>query len=274
MLKVPYLEKFLQKNNEILVNQKLIDLFKQKLNLNLNIGDEINFTLQNPNFLFFKDQLFIFKISGIFDSDEASQILFNKNVVQVFDNALDDNLPFKLDIFHNSGENPVQNLLSKLEKKGYEAIKKLEYETHVGVAEIWSVILGVLIMIILLISSFFAYGFGLKQLKINSLIIDGFSANENKKIVIKKINSYWLFILSLVFLTSFLLFFLSSQLPFFNHYLENRPKNYIIGWISLDLFRISLVYFIFSTIIFEATIYFKYWKNFVKIKNVASTKRL
>lgn len=273
-VKTPKSGKIPAKNNEILVNQKLIDLFKQKLNLNLNIGDEINFKLQNPKFLFFNDQLFTFKISGIFDSDEASQILFNKNVVQVFDNALDDNLPFKLDIFHNPGENPAQNLLSKLEKKGYEPIKKLKYETHVGVAEIWSVILGVLIMIILLISSFFAYGFGLKQLKINNLIIDGFSANENKKMVIKKINSYWFFILTLVFLTSFLLFFLSTQLPFFNHYLENRPKNYIIGRISLDLFWISLVYLTFSTIIFEATVYFKYWKNFVKIKNVASTKRL
>ncbi|MDW2829463.1 hypothetical protein R7V45_02980 [Mesomycoplasma ovipneumoniae] len=61
--------RFTENKNEILASQSLINNLSKNFNFNLNVGDEITFKIENINFLFLKDHLFTFKISGILETD-------------------------------------------------------------------------------------------------------------------------------------------------------------------------------------------------------------
>ncbi|MBG0730615.1 hypothetical protein [Mycoplasma sp. 'Moose RK'] len=263
---------FSKNKNEILVSQNLIKYFSKNFNLNLNLGDEITFKIENINFLFFKNHLFTFKISGILESDEINKIEFNKNIVQFFADSINENQPLKLNVFYDPSEQNGKNLLSNLEKKGFKLATKIEYGIHSGVASgILPMILAVTAIIILLLTVVIVFVFTLRNFKINNETNQCFSVNISKKILFKKENLYWIFIQSLIFIITFLVFLISIKLPFFSNFFMYKPINYIIGRISLDLLWILSFYIAFSTIIFKIITYFKNKKKSInKIKKLAS----
>ncbi|MDW2907809.1 hypothetical protein [Mesomycoplasma ovipneumoniae] len=240
--------RFTENKNEILVSQGLINHFSKNYNLNLNVGDEITFKIENINFLFFRDHPFTFKISGILESDEANKIEFNQNVAQLFSDSISENKPLRLSVFYDQSE---QNLLSKLKEKGFELAPKIDYVAHRGVADIWPIIASSAVIIILLLTTVIVFVFALRNFKINNGTIQSFDVD-----ISKKLNLYWIFISLFILIVSFILFFISIKLPFFSDFLADKSAGYIIGRISLDLIWISLFYIVFSTIIFRVTTHF------------------
>ncbi|UVO15124.1 hypothetical protein KW512_02990 [Mesomycoplasma ovipneumoniae] len=256
---------FTENKNEILASQSLINNLSKNFNFNLNVGDEITFKIENINFLFLKDHLFTFKISGILETDEPNKIEFNQNVAQFFADSINENKPLRLNLFYDQSE---QNLLSKLQEKGFELAPKIDYGDHWGAANIWPIISSITVTIILLLTTAIIFGFTLRNFKINNGTIQSFDVDTNKKIFFKKENLYWIFISLFILIVSFILFFISIKLPFFSDFVADRSAGYIIGRISLDLVWISLLYIIFSTIIFKVTSHFlKNRKKYKPIKN-------
>ncbi|WNM13701.1 hypothetical protein [Mesomycoplasma ovipneumoniae] len=257
--------RFTENKNEILVSQGLINHLSKNSNLNLNVGDEITFKIKDINFLFFKDHRFTFKISGIFESDEANKIEFNQNVVQLFADSINENKPLRLSVFYDKSE---QNLLSNLKEKGFELAPRIGYPIHRGVADIWLIIASVIVIVILLLTTVIVFVFALRNFKINNGTIQSSHVDTSKKIFLKKENLYWIFISLFILIVSFILFFISIKLPFFRDFLADRSANYIVGRISLDLIWISLLYIVFSTIIFKITTHFlKNRKKYKLIEN-------
>ncbi|WDV48916.1 hypothetical protein [Mesomycoplasma ovipneumoniae] len=240
--------RFTENKNEILVSQSLINHLSKNSNLNLNVGDEITFKIENINFLFFRDHPFTFKISGIIESDEANRIEFNQNIAQVFADSINENKPLRLNVFYDQSE---PNLLSKLKEKGFELAPKIDYVTHRGVADIYPIISTSAVIIILLLTTVIVFVFALRNFKINNGTIQSFDVD-----ISKKVNLYWIFISLFILIVSFILFFISIKLPFFSDFVADRSAGYIIGRISLDLIWISLFYIVFSTIIFRVTTHF------------------
>ncbi|WP_341491612.1 hypothetical protein [Mesomycoplasma ovipneumoniae] len=255
--------RFTENKNEILVSQGLINHLSKNSNLNLNVGDEITFKIKNINFLFFKDHPFTFKISGIFESDQANKIEFNQNVVQLFADSINENKPLRLSVFYDKSE---LNLLSNLKEKGFELAPRIGYPINRGVADIWLIIASVIVIVILLLTTVIVFVFALRNFKINNGTIQSFDVDTSKKIFLKKENLYWIFISLFILIVSFSLFFISIKLPFFSDFLTDRSANYIVGRISLDLIWISLLYIVFSTIIFKVTTHFL--KNRKKYKPI------
>ncbi|MDW2829462.1 hypothetical protein [Mesomycoplasma ovipneumoniae] len=145
---------------------------------------------------------------------------------------------------------------------------KIDYGDHWGAANIWPIISSITVIVILLLTTAIIFGFTLRNFKINNGTIQSFSIDTNKKIFFKKENLYWIFISLFILIVSFILFFISIKLPFFSDFLADRSTGYIIGRISLDLVWISLLYIIFSTIIFKVTTHFlKNRKKYKPIKN-------
>ncbi|WP_341492035.1 hypothetical protein [Mesomycoplasma ovipneumoniae] len=245
--------RFTENKNEILVSQSLINHFSKNSNLNLNVGDEITFKIENINFLFLKDHLFTFKISGILETDEPNKIEFNQNVAQFFADSINENKPLRLSLFYDQSE---QNLLSKLQEKGFELAPKIDYGDHWGAADIWPIISSITVIVILLLTTAIIFGFTLRNYKINNGTIQSFDVDINKKLFLKNENLYWIFISLFILIVSFILFFISIKLPFFSDFVADRSAGYIIGRISLDLIWISLFYIVFSTIIFRVTTHF------------------
>ncbi|MDW2852641.1 hypothetical protein [Mesomycoplasma ovipneumoniae] len=257
--------RFTENKNEILASQSLINNLSKNFNFNLNVGDEITFKIENINFLFLKDHPFTFKISGILETDEPNKIEFNQNVAQFFADSINENKPLRLSLFYDQSE---QNLLSKLQEKGFELAPKIDYGDHWGAANIWPIISSITVTIILLLTTAIIFGFTLRNFKINNGTIQSFDVDTNKKIFFKKENLYWIFISLFILIVSFILFFISIKLPFFSDFVADRSAGYIIGRISLDLVWISLLYIIFSTIIFKVTSHFlKNRKKYKPIKN-------
>lgn len=266
---------FTGKNDEILVSQKLINYFNDELNLNLNVGDQITFKLKNKSLPFLLlNQSFTFKISGIFESDQLNQIQFNKNVLQFFNNSISTNQPLKVDVFYDPVEKNGQTLQSWLEKKGFETVDKIKFPIHTGLADLWPTILGVSI-IFLLLTVLIVFAFASRNFKINTENKIDSSISIIKKITIKKVNLYWILVSLLVFIITLALFLISIKLPFFRDFLYQKPQNYIIGRIILDLLWISLIYTLFCTIIFKITTFFKNrQKSIVSVKNLITTEKL
>ncbi|MDW2926448.1 hypothetical protein R7X45_02425 [Mesomycoplasma ovipneumoniae] len=242
--------RFTENKNEILVSQGLINHLSKNSNLNLNVGDEITFKMEveDINFSFFRDHPFAFKISGILKSDEANKIEFNKNVAQLFADSINENKPLRLSVFYDKSE---QNLLSNLKEKGFELAPKIGYPINRGVADIWLIIASSVVILILLLTTVIVFAFALRNFKINNGTIQSFDVD-----ISKKLNLYWIFISLFILIVSFILFLISIKLPFFRDFLANRSAGYIIGRISLDLIWISLLYILFSTIIFRVTTHF------------------
>ncbi|MDW2835927.1 hypothetical protein R7U59_03600 [Mesomycoplasma ovipneumoniae] len=245
--------RFTENKNEILASQSLINNLSKNFNFNLNVGDEITFKIEGINFLFFRDHLFNFKITGILETDEPNKIEFNQNVAQLFSDSINENKPLRLSVFYDQGE---QNVLSKLKEKGFELAPKIDYVAHRGVADIYPIISTSAVILILLLTTVIVFVFTLRNFKINNGTIQSFDVDTSKKIFLKKENLYWIFISLFILIVSFSLFFISIKLPFFSDFVADRSANYIIGRISLDLFWISLLYIIFSTIIFKVTTHF------------------
>ncbi|WNM15294.1 hypothetical protein [Mesomycoplasma ovipneumoniae] len=257
--------RFTENKNEILVSQGLINHLSKNSNLNLNVGDEITFKIEDNNFLFFRDHPFTFKISGIIESDEANRIEFNQNVAQLFADSINENKPLRLSVFYDQSE---QNLLSNLKEKGFELAPRIGYPINRGVADIWLIIASIIVIVILLLTTVIVFAFTLRNFKINNGTIQSSHVDISKKIFLKKENLYWIFISLFILIVSFSLFFISIKLPFFSDFLADRSTNYIIGRISLDLIWISLLYIVFSTIIFKvATRFLKNRKKYKPIEN-------
>ncbi|WP_337897794.1 hypothetical protein [Mesomycoplasma ovipneumoniae] len=257
--------RFTENKNEILVSQGLINHLSKNSNLNLNVGDEITFKIKDNNFLFFRDHPFTFKISGILESDEANKIEFNQNVAQLFADSINGNKPLRLSVFYDQSE---QNLLSNLKEKGFELAPKIGYPINRGVHDIYLIIASITVIVILLLTTVIVFVFVLKNFKINNGTIQNFNVDTTKKIFLKKENLYWIFISLFILIVSFSLFFISIKLPFFSDFLDGRSANYIVGRISLDLLWISLLYIVFSTIIFKvATHFLKNRKKYKQIEN-------
>ncbi|MEG7280536.1 hypothetical protein V6B68_03675 [Mesomycoplasma ovipneumoniae str. Black Butte] len=254
--------RFTENKNEILVSQGLINHLSKNSNLNLNVGDEITFKMkmEDINFSFFRDHPFTFKISGILESDEANEIEFNQNVAQLFADSINENKPLRLSVFYDQSE---QNLLSNLKEKGFELAPKIGYPINRGVAGIWPIIASSAVILILLLTTVIVFVFALRNFKINNGTIQSFDVD-----ISKKENLYWIFISLFILIVSFSLFFISIKLPFFSDFLTGRSANYIVGRISLDLIWISLLYIVFSTIIFKvATHFLKNRKKYKPIEN-------
>ncbi|WP_337898827.1 hypothetical protein [Mesomycoplasma ovipneumoniae] len=252
--------RFTENKNEILVSQGLINHLSKNSNLNLNVGDEITFKIENINFLFFRDHPFTFKISGIIESDEANKIEFNQNVAQLFADSINENKPLRLSVFYDKTE---QNLLSNLKEKGFELAPEIGYPINRSVHDIYLIIASVTVIVILLSTTVIIFAFTLRNFKINNGTIQSFDVD-----ISKKVNLYWIFISLFILIVSFILFFISIKLPFFSDFLAGRSANYIVGRISLDLIWISLLYIVFSTIIFKVT------THFLKIRKEKNIKQL
>ncbi|WP_337898829.1 hypothetical protein [Mesomycoplasma ovipneumoniae] len=257
--------RFTENKNEILVSQGLINHLSKSSNLNLNVGDEITFKIENINFLFFRDNPFTFKITGILETDETNKIEFNQNVAQLFSDSINENKPLRLSVFYDQSE---PNLLPKLEEKGFELAPKIDYVAHRGVADIYPIISTSAVILILLLTTVIVFVFALRNFKINNGTIQSSHVDTSKKIFLKKVNLYWIFISLFILIVSFILFFISIKLPFFSDFLAGRSANYIVGHISLDLIWISLFYIVFSTIIFRVT------THFLKIRKEKNIKQL
>ncbi|MHA0315152.1 hypothetical protein [Mesomycoplasma ovipneumoniae] len=259
--------RFTENKNEILVSQGLINHLSKNsnLNLNLNVGDEITFKIEDNNFLFFRDHPFTFKISGIIESDEANRIEFNQNVAQLFADSINGNKPLRVSVFYDQSE---QNLLSNLKEKGFELAPEIGYPINRSVHDIYLIIASITVIVILLLTTVIVFVFALRNFKINNGTIQSFDVDTTKKIFLKKENLYWIFISLFILIVSFSLFFISLKLPFFSDFLAGRSTNYIVGRISLDLLWISLLYIVFSTIIFKvATHFLKNRKKYKPIEN-------
>ncbi|MDW2924712.1 hypothetical protein R7Y11_00695 [Mesomycoplasma ovipneumoniae] len=257
--------RFTENKNEILVSQGLINHLSKNSNLNLNVGDEITFKIEDINFSFFKDHPFTFKISGIIESDEANRIEFNQNVAQLFADSINGNKPLRVSVFYDQSE---QNLLSNLKEKGFELAPEIGYPINRSVHDIYLIIASITVIVILLLTTVIVFVFALRNFKINNGTIQSFDVDTTKKIFLKKENLYWIFISLFILIVSFSLFFISIKLPFFSDFLDGRSANYIVGRISLDLIWISLLYIVFSTIIFKvATHFLKNRKKYKPIEN-------
>ncbi|MDW2933517.1 hypothetical protein ACXYW7_02615 [Mesomycoplasma ovipneumoniae] len=257
--------RFTENKNEILVSQGLINHLSKNSNLNLNVGDEITFKIEDNNFLFFRDHPFTFKISGIIESDEANRIEFNQNVAQLFADSINGNKPLRVSVFYDQSE---QNLLSNLKEKGFELAPEIGYPINRGVHDIYLIIASITVIVILLLTTVIVFVFALRNFKINNGTIQSSHVDTSKKIFLKKENLYWIFISLFILIVSFSLFFISIKLPFFSDFLADRSAGYIIGRISLDLLWISLLYIVFSTIIFKvATHFLKNRKKYKPIEN-------
>ncbi|MHA0290447.1 hypothetical protein [Mesomycoplasma ovipneumoniae] len=257
--------RFTENKNEILVSQGLINHLSKNSNLNLNVGDEITFKIDDINFSFFKDHPFTFKISGIIESDEANRIEFNQNVAQLFADSINGNKPLRVSVFYDQSE---QNLLSNLKEKGFELAPEIGYPINRSVHDIYLIIASITVIVILLLTTVIVFVFALRNFKINNGTIQSFDLDTTKKIFLKKENLYWIFISLFILIVSFSLFFISIKLPFFSDFLDGRSANYIVGRISLDLIWISLLYIVFSTIIFKvATHFLKNRKKYKPIEN-------
>ncbi|MCN0158206.1 hypothetical protein Q4516_02915 [Mesomycoplasma ovipneumoniae] len=256
---------FTEDKNEILVSQGLINHLSKNSNLNLNVGDEITFKIEDNNFLFFRDHPFTFKISGIIESDEANRIEFNQNVAQLFADSINGNKPLRVSVFYDQSE---QNLLSNLKEKGFELAPEIGYPINRSVHDIYLIIASITVIVILLLTTVIVFVFALRNFKINNGTIQSFDVDTTKKIFLKKENLYWIFISLFILIVSFSLFFISLKLPFFSDFLADRSANYIVGRISLDLLWITLLYIVFSTIIFKvATHFLKNRKKYKSIEN-------